>query len=279
MSTTQLCSFGCGQPGLYYSSNSARWRCAQSTSSCPAQQEKQHIKQKARWDSYSDEQRLEEKLRKQQGMINKYGVPNPSQNAEIQSKKIITFIERFGTDNPSKNQEVIQKIKDKTGIMLAKRQQTSVQKFGVDSYAKTDEFKRRREETWIQKYGVDNPAKSPEIQDKIQIGQQYNGSYKSITLNGHTYNVQGYEPIVIKELIKSGIPPEEIVVDRAIIPKIKYVDNSGKMRRYYPDIWLPRYNLLIEVKSLYTWQKYKAINLLKINAAKDKGYTIRVMIR
>lgn len=36
----QLCDSGCGQPGLYYSSYTKKYRCAKSASSCPANKEK-----------------------------------------------------------------------------------------------------------------------------------------------------------------------------------------------------------------------------------------------
>lgn len=277
--STELCSYGCGQLGVIFSKGRQTWRCANSPSTCPVNKAKNREGVLAKFNSLSCEEKLAQKEKRQQGMLNKYGVLNPSQNSDIQAKKRNTFKERFGFDNPSKSEVVQNKIKDKWPSAAIKREQTSLAKYGTASYSSTEEFKQRRKETWTAKYGVDNPAKSDIVKDKIFEGQQYKSSNKPVQLAGRIYSVQGYEPLIIQELLKSGIAESEIIIDKKLIPKINYVGPDGLKKRYYPDIWLPRYNMLIEVKSLYTWRKYKELNLLKVKAAKSSGYVVRVMIR
>ena len=46
----------------------------------------------------------------------------------------------------------------------------------------------------------------------------------------------------------------------------------------YPDIFLPNHNLLIEVKSTYTYSRHIEKNICKLNAAKKAGYNIELRI-
>lgn len=274
-----LCCYGCGQPGITYSNKTQKWRCAKSPSSCPVNKAQNSQAVKAKFNSLSIEERLNQKNKRQAGMLKKYGVVNASQDKQLQAKKIQTFLSKYGCENPAQNPDIIQKIKDTWPSVAAKREKTNLAKYGVAHYSSTEECKERRRRTWLANYGVDNPAKSDQVKDKIYQGQNYKKTNKTICLCGKLYRVQGFEHIIIAELLKSGFKESDIVIDKKLVPKINYFDNTGAKRRYYPDIWIPRLNMLIEVKSLYTWQKYKEINLLKIAAAKQSGYTIRVMVR
>lgn len=266
-----LCSYGCNQPGLFKSVRGI-YRCAQFSVSCPVQKQKRSQKTKG------VKRRPESAEKRRRTLKEKYGVINPSQIPGIMQKKKATWLKNWGVDNPSKSPDIIDKIKQAWPTIGVKRTETNIQKYGVSSYSNTEEFLTRRKSTWLKKYGVDNPAKHDSVKDKIQIGQRYKSTNKSILLNGVNVNLQGYEPTVIADLIKSGIAEKDIVVARNLVPKITYTFR-GKVRRYYPDIYIPRYNMLIEVKSLYTWQKYKDTNLAKFHAAKAAGYVVRIMIR
>ncbi len=49
--------------------------------------------------------------------------------------------------------------------------------------------------------------------------------------------------------------------------KILYSKPNGKTGRYFPDIYVISERLLVEVKSTYTYDREKEINLLKAGAA------------
>lgn len=213
-------------------------------------------------------------------LYDKYGVTNVSQISEIQNKKKKTWIDKYGVDNPSKSQDIIDKIKSKWPTISQKRKKTWLDKYGVDSYAKTSEFLDRRKATWLDKYGVDNPSKNQNVLNKILVANS-KSEYKSkqMTLpSGKIIRYQGNEDKVIIDLIKAGIKENDIVTGPGNVPQIKYMFN-GKIHTYYPDIYIPRLNQIIEVKSLYTWKKYKQKNLAKIKACKDEGYNINISIR
>lgn len=46
------------------------------------------------------------------------------------------------------------------------RANTTLEKYGVDNFAKSTEFKTKSKKTFLKNYGVDNPSKSKEIQEK-----------------------------------------------------------------------------------------------------------------
>lgn len=275
--STILCAYGCNQPAKFFNPKQIG-RCSYRPSMCEGIRARAKEAIKKKYASKSPEEKESIKVKRGHTNMSRYGVTNVSSSDDVKSKRTQTFLYRFGVVNPSYNPEILNKIIDKVPLVLEKRKTTNIKKYGSESYSSTDEFKERRKETWLAKYGVDNPAKDPDIKDKIMAGQDHRRTNKFITLNGDKVRVQGNEDKVIKDLIKSGIKEDEIICDRKRIPKIPY-NIDGKNRIYYPDIYLPRFNLLIEVKSIYTWQKYKSVNLAKIDAAKKAGYQIRVVVR
>lgn len=252
----KICEYGCGRPAIKLF-KSRKWGCSVSPNSCPGV-----------------------KSKKKQTLMDIYGVTNVSQIEEIQQKKKNTWIEKYGVDNPSKAQINIDKIKAAWPETYIKRKETMYEKYGVDSYSKTEEFQLRRKETWIEKYGVDNPVKNADILHKVVMANS-KSEYrtKSMTLpSGNIIQYQGYENIVINELLESGLTEEEIVTGPANVPHIIY-EYEGKKHRYYPDIYIPKLNLIIEVKSTYTWNKYKEKNLAKQAACKEAGFNFKLEIR
>lgn len=254
---SELCCYGCGKEGTIKNKSTKGWRCNASPNRCPGVQAK-----------------------KKQALIDTYGVTNVSQIAGVLSKKKETWIKKYGVDNPSKAQVNKDKIKEAWPEIESKRKKTMLEKYGVESYSSTDEFKNRRKETWLEKYGVDNPTKNVEILEKVLV-KNFQNDYVTKTIvmpSGKTRRYQGYENKVMLDLLKSGMMEDDIITGQGNVPHIPYMF-EGRLHRYYPDMYIPRYNLLIEVKSTYTWKKYKAKNLAKINAAKKLGYNINVVIR
>lgn len=254
---TNLCVYGCGNIGIIKNKSNSGWRCSKSPNSCPGV-----------------------KAKKQQVLLDTYGVTNVSQLSEVMDKKKKTWIKKYGVDNPSKAKVNIDKIKDKWEVINTKRKETMLKKYGVESYNSTEEFKDRRKKTWIEKYGVDNPTKNVDILHKSMMSNS-KSEYRTKTLilpSGKIIRYQGFEDQVILELLDSGIPEDEIITGPGNVPHIRY-EFEGKICRYYPDIYLPMFNKIIEVKSIYTWNKYKARNEAKIKATKEAGYDVEVIIK
>lgn len=99
--------------------------------------------------------------------------------------------------------------------------------------------------------------------------------YKLYPFFDETLSLQGYEPVVLDCLIDDfALGKEDIISGKSDIPVIKYDDN----RMYFPDFYLPNYNLLIEVKSEYTYNLHKETVHKKCQASIDSGYSIVLLI-
>jgi hypothetical protein len=92
----------------------------------------------------------------------------------------------------------------------------------------------------------------------------YKTANKQIIIEDKVFRVQGYEDIALK-LLSQIVNVNEIKVGKDV-PRINL--SSGK--KYYPDIYI--YNLLIEVKSEYTYNVHLEKNLLKQADSKKAGY-------
>jgi len=133
---------------------------------------------------------------------------------------------------------------------------------------------QKRKDTCLEKYGVENPMQNDIIFSKsMKIRYKFK---KVITPSGKEIYLQGYEPQVYAQLLEK-YTEEEIKFQRTDIPTIWYELNSKK-HRYYPDFFIPKDNLLIEVKSNWTYNLHKNINLLKKEACLDQGFEFQFMV-
>lgn len=99
---------------------------------------------------------------------------------------------------------------------------------------------------------------------------------KYIFPSGKAVNYQGYENIALNELIKI-YSEDDIENNRQNIPSIQYVINN-KVYYYYPDIYIKSQNLIIEVKSLYTYKKQIIKNTIKALSCRNLGYNFEFWI-
>ena len=88
--------------------------------------------------------------------------------------------------------------------------------------------------------------------------------------------VQGFEPYALDRLIKV-YSEEDIKTNREDIRIIDYVMDNKK-RRYFPDIYIPSENKIIEVKSRYTYNIDIEKNKCKGNACKELGFDFEIWI-
>lgn len=87
----------------------------------------------------------EEKQKRKQTLINRYGVDTPLKFQPFIDKSKQTCRDRYGVDYPGIGEEAMKKHRD-----------TLLSTYGVSSYSKTDEFKEKYKRTCLEKYGVDN---------------------------------------------------------------------------------------------------------------------------
>ncbi len=93
--------------------------------------------------------------------------------------------------------------------------------------------------------------------------------------SGAIRRVQGYEPYAIRDLLKN-YTEEQILTNRKDIPRITYTVEDTK-HYYFPDIYIPHINTIIEVKSLWTFHSTLHIHL-KSAATREAGYIYEIWI-
>lgn len=211
------------------------------------------------------------RIQKYENTVNKtYGVKNISQLEEIKEQKVNTLVKNYGVTNPLLSDSIKDKIK-----------KTNIEKYGTDIPSKSlvvkekiknthlrDETKQQMINTNLKRYGVEYATQSQEIQEKQQKNSKKYKEYKMPS--GQIRKVQGYEPFALDALLKT-YTEEQIMTDRKDVPHISYEVN-GKKRVYFPDIFIPHVNTIVEVKSTWTY-KCKADNVnLKKKATEEKGY-------
>jgi hypothetical protein len=196
-------------------------------------------------------------------MLKKYGVEHPLQNEEFKNKAKQTTIDKFGTEYASQLSQFKEKVK-----------QTCLKKYGVENAAQNSIIKEKMKKTNLERYGVENAAQSQEIQEITQKNAKKYKEYKMPS--GNTVKVQGYEPFALDELIKT-YKEDDIKTERKEVPRITYTVNN-KQRYYFPDIYIPSENKIIEVKSTWTYKSKQDNIQQKADATKKAGYDYEIWI-
>ena len=204
---------------------------------------------------------IKEKIKKT-NMI-KYGVEHPLQNEHLQNKFKQTMIERFGVEVPYFSESI-----------KKKGRETCLKKYGVEYSLQNKDVQQKSKKTCLKKYGVENPQQNIEV----LVKQQQNAKkYKQYTMpSGEVRNIQGYEHFAIKDLL-TQYTEDEIKTNRIDIPRIEYYANDKK-RYYFPDIFIPKENKIIEVKSDWTYRSKINYTHEKAVATKSEGYNYEIWV-
>lgn len=196
--------------------------------------------------------------------LKKYSCENPFQVEEFKQKSRETCLEKYGVEYPIQNE----KIKEKS-------RNTCLEKYGVENVTQVEEFKEKSIQTCLEKYGVKHPCQNPEILEKSR-----KSAYKLKMFKFPCENivfVQGYEPFALRKLVENNYTYEDIIVSKSNVPEIWYIKDN-KNHRYFCDIFIPKENRIIEVKSIWTYEIDKEEIILKGNAVKDNGYIFDLWI-
>jgi hypothetical protein len=198
--------------------------------------------------------------------LQKYGVECSLQNKDVQNKRKQTNLLKYGVEYPSQNQDIKHKVK-----------QTCLDRFGVEYCLQSEDVKNKGKQTCLEKYGYEHYQ-----HNKLASENASKKAYKLkkvITPSGKEIMCQGYEHFALVYLIHCiNIEEENIINNRKDVPEIWYNDLDGKQHRHYVDIFIPKENLCIEVKSTWTFKKQSDIIFLKQSAAKELGYNYEIWI-
>jgi len=196
------------------------------------------------------------KIKSKQTNLEKRGVEHHSQDKECRDRTTKTCIERYGGVGNA-------------GTLRQKYMKACKEKYDSDFYLHS------YNETMMQRYGVIHPVHNAEL-----FAKQLRSAFSTklyIFPSGREEHIQGYEGKALNELLESGIEENDIVVGAEKVPCVWYNDESGVMRKYYPDIYIPSQNRLIEVKSPYTFSLQEDRNYYKFISA-SRGYKFEAWI-
>lgn len=210
--------------------------------------------------------------------LQNHGVESTNSLQSVKDKKKAVFMEKYGVDHQLKIPEVAAAVARKNSVNATERlaiaAQTKLEVYGDENYNNRTKYK----ETCVEKFGVENPSQNATVHAKKMTSQFRTKEF--IFPSGKTVRLQGYECKAVTELLKI-YNESEIITETELIPIILYTCDDNKHHAYFPDIYIPKDNLLIEVKSQYTYNGFEGwyrTNILKQNASIAAGYKHKFMI-
>lgn len=187
----------------------------------------------------------------------KYGVENLFQSDEIKQKIKDTLIKRYGVDHPNKSKTILERTK-----------RTKKDRYGNENYNNLEKYKQ----TMLNRYGVRSPSQMDGYFEKWTKSGVRKKNY--IFPSGKVIKVQGYEDKALDFLLKK-YSENEILECKT--PIIKYKEKKAD-RVFYPDFYIKKNNLIIEIKSRFTYENWKEKNIAKITECKNQGFNIEYWI-
>lgn len=203
---------------------------------------------------------LSAELQKQlsQQCMNVHGVFNYGQTESAKETRKSTCLNRYGVENVTSLPSVIRKSAE-----------TKLIRYGCSTFNNH----QQSIQTNLIRYGVEHPAQNTDIHSKSDKGRWYT----MISPSGLEVKVQGYERFVLP-ILWERFSESDIIISRKCMPILWWLDNNNKKHRYYPDFYIPKLNLIIEVKSTYT-AKYSEYKLKQITKTmQGLPYEFKVII-
>lgn len=196
-------------------------------------------------------------------MLNMYRYPycNNCTLKRKEAKRVKTSIREYGVINTAQLPSIITKIKN-----------TNIQKYKCHP-KNTVEVQQKWAATCLERYGG-HPNQNAEVQAK---SEKTSFAYKDYMMpNGTIVKYQGYENLALDELVKI-YEEEDISIGRSNVPIIIYYIDDNK-HVYFPDFYIKSENKIIEVKSEWTLQLYRANIEEKTQATINSGYNFELWI-
>jgi hypothetical protein len=199
--------------------------------------------------------------------LERYGVESTNQLDSVKNKQKESMIQNHGSEYYVTTEEFTKKSdiskNEKYGnpkfVNPKKGRKTKLDRYGDENYNNHEKYI----ETCIEKYGVEHVMQSKEIFEKQQSKCYGSKIYK------HLYYRGSYELLFIKEYEKRFD-----INDLTNCFSVKY-EMDGKTKIYFPDFLITPKNLIIEIKSTWTYdnngknERLRNINNKKWEAAQS----------
>lgn len=156
---------------------------------------------------------------------------------------------------------------------LDKQRKTNLAKYGVEWSLQHPDARKKRRTTMLQRYGAEHALQNTKLFNKM-----VQSSYKRIEykVGKKALTVQGYEGLALDAILANTSIEFKDIQSGTRTP-IRYTW-KGKERVYYPDFYVPPKNLIIEVKSTYTYSRFKNLVLKKRAACLEAGYRFILLV-
>lgn len=196
--------------------------------------------------------------------LNNYGVESTNQLREVKLKQKESMINNHGTEYYVNSDEFITKSEitkmvkynNPKFVNPTKGKKTKLKRYGDENYNNHEKYI----ETCIEKYGGEHVMQNKSIFEKQQSKCYGSKTYK------HLYYRGTYELLFITEFEK-----RYPITDLENCFSIKY-EIDGKSKIYFPDFLIKPNNLIIEIKSAWTYDNIgKNKDLRNINNEKWKA--------
>lgn len=171
----------------------------------------------------------------------------------INKKRQIAIQEKYGVDNVFQLDSIKDKIKE-----------TNIELYGVENPQQNKKIKENTENTNLEKYGVKNPFQSEKIKEQIKksnlklYGVEYPSQNKEFFLKKLKYGLLiqhidnlSYQGSYEKDFIMKY--KDKVKIENGLSIKYKYLDVD---KIYHSDFYLPDYDLIVEIKSTYWYNKH-----------------------
>lgn len=217
--------------------------------------------------------------------FHKYGVDSPNKSKVVQKRKEKSYMKNLGVSNPSNLQRVRDKISsaynnksdEQKQNIEEKRKATCKKLYDVEYSLQNKEVRDKASKRMLEKYNVIIPMQNEELFNKCNKSGL---SFKPYTLpSGRIIYIQGYEYRAFNYLLSNGYSEFDIISHptQDTVGKFYYEYNNTD-HRYYPDFFIPKENLIIEVKSDYLYFRDLQINLIKKEACLKAGYNFKFYV-
>ena len=227
---------------------------------------------------------LEVKAKVEQTNLKLYGAPTPVQSSIVQEKIKQTCLEKYGVETPFQNKDIQQKSKDTTlqryGKLMSQARAALYEKYdGLNPFA-VEEVKEKAKSTLQKKYGRTSPKQfhltneqlitltDKDKLEKIVKGTSFKGA--AIKLGVSDSTIARYcRQHNIEYTYFSNESTNEIIIKTILDHhNIEYISNDrSHIKNKLPlelDFFLPKYNIAIEVGSIF--------NHSELNSGRGKKY-------
>ncbi len=216
------------------------------------------------------------KIKIEKSNLEKYNSKYPITTVNIKKKSKQTCFEKYGDENYNNRKKYKLTCLEKYGVestntltdIKTKKENTNFLRYGYINNSKSKICKEKLRKTNLDRYGVEYP-----MQVELFFNKQQKSSFKIKKFKNTNINYQGtYEYDFLIYCEKMNI--------FNLIERPKSIDYifENKSKKYYPDFFIDKYNLIIEIKSNYTYKKELDKNISKMDKCIELGYNYIVII-